>query len=227
MPETRNDYDVLAQRYQLVHEKPDIQISILPTIKLILGDLRGKTVLDLGCGDGFFAREIMSLNPKHVIGVDNSRVQLELAMSLSSDPRLEYLHVDMFVDELPRCDVVLAPFVLNYASSRDELLDLLNRIGRTVRKRGGRLIATLDYPSAINLRRFGSEKKFASAEDGAEIDIALYNQRQLLVELKAHFFKMITVHDCLQRAGFLLTKWVEPVLLNPSPGQYSDLEHKD
>jgi predicted RNA methylase len=41
---------VEVKAYQQTDEKPDKLYSHLPTVLEIAGDLRGQTVLDLGCG---------------------------------------------------------------------------------------------------------------------------------------------------------------------------------
>jgi len=54
MDKSPNDYSTLAHSYQKTDAKPDKKYSILPTVLMIAGDSSGKTVLDLGCGSGFF-----------------------------------------------------------------------------------------------------------------------------------------------------------------------------
>lgn len=50
-----NPYDSLARDYEQTSEKPDKKYSTLPTVLQLAGDMEGKTVVDLGCGSGFFA----------------------------------------------------------------------------------------------------------------------------------------------------------------------------
>jgi predicted RNA methylase len=39
----------------------------------LLGDLRGKNVIDLACGEGFFTRSITWAGAARVVGVDISK----------------------------------------------------------------------------------------------------------------------------------------------------------
>lgn len=81
--DVNNDYDVLADSYQSTDVKPDKKYSILPTVLMLIGELNGKTVLDLGCGSGFFTR-YFALTASKVIGIDNSSEQIVRAKQHST-----------------------------------------------------------------------------------------------------------------------------------------------
>jgi len=49
-------YDPVAELYFRTNFKPDKLCSIAPTIGRMIGNIRGKRVLDAGCGSGIFAR---------------------------------------------------------------------------------------------------------------------------------------------------------------------------
>ncbi|MBP9747590.1 class I SAM-dependent methyltransferase [Patescibacteria group bacterium] len=96
-----NNYNQLAKEYSKTDLKPDKYLSILPTVLQAVGDLSGKTVLDLGCGSGFFSRAFADAGAKDVLGIDSSLVQIDLA---KQEPRLnvKYLVEDVFKTPLPR-----------------------------------------------------------------------------------------------------------------------------
>jgi toxoflavin synthase len=48
----------------------------------LIGDVKGKTVLDLACGEGRFTREIKKRGARHVVGVDNSDAMIGLARTI-------------------------------------------------------------------------------------------------------------------------------------------------
>src|ERR1700754_3544099 len=58
---------VEVKAYQQTDEKPDKLYSHLPSVLEIVGDLRGQTVLDLGCGSGFYTREYVKMGAWHVV----------------------------------------------------------------------------------------------------------------------------------------------------------------
>lgn len=100
--------------------KPDKQYSILPTILSLVGSTVGRTVLDVACGSGFFTFPLAELGAQLVIGVDNSEAQLALAQARRK-VNTEFRYIDVFGHQLPTADVVVAPFVANYARSEEEL----------------------------------------------------------------------------------------------------------
>lgn len=66
-----------------------------PALVSVIGDVAGKTVLDVGCGEGYFAR-CFALRGAVVTGIDVSVALLALAVAEESDnPRgITYLHAD-------------------------------------------------------------------------------------------------------------------------------------
>jgi ubiquinone/menaquinone biosynthesis C-methylase UbiE len=61
---------------------------LMPRMLEMLGDIRGRRVIDLGCGEGGYAREIASRGA-HVIGVDGSERMLEVARQRAQTEKLE------------------------------------------------------------------------------------------------------------------------------------------
>ena len=45
----------------------------------LIGDVAGKSVVDLACGEGFYTRRIRQAGAKRVLGVDLSEGMIELA----------------------------------------------------------------------------------------------------------------------------------------------------
>ena len=84
---TINIYDKeLAKTFRKSDVKPDKQFSFLPTVMSMMSDLSNKTVLDLGCGDGFFTIALANAGAKHVIGIDNAKEQITLREAKTPHP---------------------------------------------------------------------------------------------------------------------------------------------
>ena len=97
----------------------------------IVGDWRGKSVLDLGCGGGFMA-EPLARQGAHVIGVDPSAPAIEAAKrhaqasGLSIDYRVgtgEYLPVAE-----SSVDIVVCVDVLEHVRDLDAVIDEIRRV---------------------------------------------------------------------------------------------------
>src|SRR4051812_36659994 len=114
-----NDYNHLAESYKETDAKPDKRFSILPTVLRALGDLAGKTVVDLGCGSGFFSLAFARHGAKKVYGFDDSAIQITEAKA-TSRPNLEYAIKDVVNEPLSSTDIACVPFLINYFRSADK-----------------------------------------------------------------------------------------------------------
>ena len=66
-----------------------------PALKAMLPDLTGKSVVDLGCGYGWFCRAARELGASEVTGVDISEKMLARAAELTADPQIHYQRGDL------------------------------------------------------------------------------------------------------------------------------------
>lgn len=208
-----NEYDnKLSADFQKSDVKPDKQFSFLPTVLGILGNLKNKTVLDLGCGDGFFTRALASMGAKKVIGIDNSEIQLKLAKEKLSEKNIEYEYGDIFRDKIPQADVILSPFVLNYAENIGSLEFLFKNIWQSLSD-GGKVLFVVDLPKGNNLKKFGSLKTLENeAKDGTRIKIDLYNGDDFICTLYSIYYTPKTLENYLVKVGFKNIKWHKPVI---------------
>ena len=71
-------YDAIAEQYRRSKDSPLRRHVEAHTFMRLLGDVRGKQVLDLACGEGFYARRIRAAGAERVVGVDVSREMIEL-----------------------------------------------------------------------------------------------------------------------------------------------------
>lgn len=216
-----NNFNVLARCYQQSHVKPDKQYSILPTILKLVGDLQGKTVLDLGCGDGFFSRPMAQSGAKWVIGLDNSEEQLKLAGQWQL-PNLELRLADIFQDDLPMADVINAPFVANYANTSNELTKFFVRVNGALNK-NGRAVFVMDirnFPCGNlgyrRMRAVGATKMTTGDYPGIfgpNLSVTLWNGgRKPICVLRVRQHSQIAIQTALQEAGFQNIRWHLPIV---------------
>lgn len=115
-----------------------------PAMRKLLPDVRGKTVLDIGCGYGRESYLFAQSGAKQVIGVDISRKMLELARREYSHPDVEYLQMDM--EELggltQEFDLIYSSLAFHYAADFQRLAGNLYRLLRA----GGRLLYSQEHP---------------------------------------------------------------------------------
>ncbi|MFF7250199.1 class I SAM-dependent methyltransferase [Embleya sp. NPDC008237] len=159
-PPKVNDYDSFAEAYTAENECNLINAYYeRPAMLALAKDVAGRRILDAGCGSGPLFAELRERGAI-VSGFDASAGMLELARR-----RLGHgadLQVADLGGPLPYSDDtfddVVASLVLHYLKDWGPALAELRR----VLKPGGRLIASVDHPFAINLmhRQAGREAEY-------------------------------------------------------------------
>jgi SAM-dependent methyltransferase len=115
-----------------------------PALRPLLPDMRGKRLLDLGCGFGWVARWAVSEGAASVLGVDLSENMLARARAETADPRVQYLRADLESLELPResFDVAFSSLTLHYV---EDFARLVGGVSRSLVS-GGRFVFSIEHP---------------------------------------------------------------------------------
>lgn len=117
-------YDELSDRYVRVKDiDPAKQYVQYPSAMKLLGVVKGKRILDVGCGDGDFSRRLARRGAL-VTGYDNSEVQLQKALYQEREKSLGII----YMTRTPETFAVVHPFdkaisimALPYAQDSKEL----------------------------------------------------------------------------------------------------------
>jgi len=119
---------------------------LMPRMLAMLGDVAGKTILDLGCGEGGYARELARRGAK-VTAVDGSARLIEIARQRASAEGVDVKFVNANANDLRdvesgRFDVVVA------AMSLMDIEDYPGAIGEVHRvlRGGGELVMSITHP---------------------------------------------------------------------------------
>ena len=106
-----------------------------------LPDVRGKTILDIGCGTGRFSRHLAARGAR-VEGVDFAASAVEIARKQTEGDNPTYRVLSIFdLDDPPRFDLAVTGSSLVVACrTRAELRDALARIHAALRPNGQALI---------------------------------------------------------------------------------------
>jgi SAM-dependent methyltransferase len=115
-----------------------------PALRAMLPDLSGKSVVDLGCGFGWFCRWARANGAAHVLGVDISEKMLARAKDDTRDAAITYIRSDLEHLELPA-----ASFDLAYSSLVFHYIQDFERLSRQVHQalvEGGHLIFSVEHP---------------------------------------------------------------------------------
>ena len=88
----------------------------IPALFAMMPELKGKRVLDLGCGFGEHCKQFVDYGAKTVVGIDISEKMLEVAMVENCDPKIRYINIPMEnIGQLQECfDVVISSLAFHY-----------------------------------------------------------------------------------------------------------------
>jgi toxoflavin synthase len=221
------NYDLIADQYQRSKQLPcRLHIENFSLLELI-GDVAGKDALDLACGEGYYTRFLKRAGAARVVGVDLSAGMIELARQQETHAPLDISYVVQDArkaDFGESFDLVVAAFLLNYARSKEELLEMCQAVVRNL-KPGCRFVTMNSNPEfsaaySSSIRKYGLEKIGpAQPQEGMA-----YNWRFYLEDGSfeiTNYFLSIATHDwALRTAGFREVHWHRPRLSPAGAAEY-------
>lgn len=200
----------VAEQYQQTKAQPwRTRVEAYSFLKLI-GDAKGKRVLDVACGEGYFTRMLRQAGAAEVVGIDISGRMIELAREqetrqpLGIEYRVEDARIVVGEQDF---DLVVSAWLLVYARTRGELLQMCDGLASRLRS-GGRLVTVIanpamyDFDSLPDYRKYGFEMSLADhAFDGAPTKVILLLKDSTL-ELENYYMPMSAYESALTEAGF-------------------------
>ena len=213
------DYDVIAEQYRQAKRQPwRIHIEAFTFLELI-GDPRGKTVIDLACGEGFYTRLLRQRGAAKIVGVDLSQRMIELGRHQEAE---RPLGIDYIVGDArgltlgETYDLAIAAFLLNYARDRAELDAMCKAIAGYL-KPGGRFVTVnsspaLDFQAAPSYRKYGFETSVRGEfDEGAPITYTIFLDDSYF-EIENYFLDVPIHEEAFRKAGFREIRWHGPRL---------------
>src|SRR5574341_637368 len=186
-----------------------------PTLFKLLGDLHGKRVLDLACGEGIYTRKMKRHGARSVLGVDISPKMIDLAVSQEREQPIgcEYVVSDVAaLGKLGELDVVVGVFLLNYAKTAAELARFCEAIATNL-KRGGSFVGMNDNPANL-VEMYGAYVKYGFRKtvslprtEGTPITYHNRNSDGTEFTFDNYYLAPATYEAVFQRAGFADFTW--------------------
>jgi ubiquinone/menaquinone biosynthesis C-methylase UbiE len=115
-----------------------------PAVMELIGNVHGKRILDLGCGDGLFSKELLDAGAAHYTGIDGSKNMVENATANIQSEKVSFLLnnlEDLKLDEASH-DLIISRMALHYI---ENLEDLVNEVYRAL-KPGGQFVFSVMHP---------------------------------------------------------------------------------
>ena len=183
-----------------------------PAMRALLPDIRGKKVLDIGCGSGINCLEFSS-QAQRVLGIDISTKMLMSAMKENSAPNIEYRLLDMEkLDEIDEAfDLIYSSLAFHYAVDFPRLIaQCFSHLNR-----GGILLFSQEHP--ITTCSVNTESRYVKDKEGNVFfkmaDYQAEGERHIrwFVDDVIHQHrKLETIINTLTAAGFTIQSCTEP-----------------
>lgn len=228
------DNEVFFREYRKLRENEANANNLFETPALIslLGDLSGRSILDLGCGCGDHCAEFIRRGASRVVGVDISEKMLAAAKEENGHPRIEYLNIPMErIGELGGTfDLVTSSLAIHYV---EDFRGLAEDVFALLRK-GGLFVFSQENP--INTC-FSGGSRWTKDQHGNKLHANLSDYSTDGERLSTWFVDGVkryhrtfsSIVNTLAGAGFVIEKMLEPVpdrdMLEQYP-QHRDLLHK-
>jgi SAM-dependent methyltransferase len=227
-------YDKIAESYKAISHNMPARDMVEFAFQQHVGEVAGKSVLDLACGNGTYTRNYRLGGAARVVGIDISEQMIALARKdEAADPRgIEYLVGDVRdPGKLGEFDLVTATFLLHYAASREELLGMCRRAYENLR-RGGRFVTLNQNGLRWHELNGGSYEKYGIGwrllseplQEGSTIGVVV-EMGGNRVEFDIHYLTWKTYEWALRTAGFATVEVHQTLPLSPELEKAFGREH--
>jgi 2-polyprenyl-3-methyl-5-hydroxy-6-metoxy-1,4-benzoquinol methylase len=201
-----------------------------PVILKGVGDLRGKSLLDLGCGNGEYTRKFRNAGADPVVGSDLSQGMIDLALSREEKEPLgiEYSVDDLYnLKETRTFDIVTAVHLIHYMRHPVDVESGLRSIYSRIRE-GGKFVTFMANPTfdlgshdpQDSKTKMGYYFTKADPENGGEfnfhpggfdhINLVFYRWHQNFME------------ELARKTGYSKVEWMEPFVSEEGLAKYGE-----
>ncbi|WP_421384717.1 class I SAM-dependent DNA methyltransferase [Bacillus salacetis] len=115
-----------------------------PAMIELLGNVHDMEILDLGCGDGLFGKELIDAGAGRYIGIDGSKNMIESAMAGIQTEKASFLLANLESLKINEgsYDLIVSRMVLHYIENIDHLM---NEVYEAL-KPGGQFVFSVMHP---------------------------------------------------------------------------------
>ncbi|MDO4431583.1 MAG: class I SAM-dependent methyltransferase [Lonepinella koalarum] len=225
--------------YQKLRANPKSLNNIVekPTMLSLLPDLKGKKLLDLGCGTGEHLQLYLQRDAASVVGIDLSAEMLKQAEFDLPKFRKNAAHFRLYqwamedLSKLPETgfDVITSSFAFHYVKNFNQLLgDIYAKLNPQ-----GTLIFSQEHP-IVTAYQGGERWEKNTVKQQVAYRLNYYrdegerNRSWFKQPFKTYHRTVATILNSLIQRGFRIEKVVEPMLADQMEWQeeFKDLQHR-
>lgn len=209
-------YDEIGEAFEGFKSLPLMRYGEVPSFLGMVGDVSGKSVLDVACGTGFYSREFKRRGATQVLGVDISVGMIAAAREMEQrDPLGVRYEVGDVAELRPldrRFDIAVGVQCLNYAEDIAGMERMCRNIHRNLAP-GGEFFVFCQKPDyrfdCTSLDKYG----FLCEPTGEENDAGPRARVTALLDpqpisIVATVPRREVYEECLRTTGFRQVEWV-------------------
>lgn len=208
-PIGEQNYEQFASRYAKYAElKPHNALYERPATLSLLPDVKGKRVLDAGCGPGLYTRELLDRGAE-VVAADVTPAMVEIAqqrIGTGAEFHVADFSRPLTFAEDASFDVVVCPLMLDYIEDWDPVFAELFRVLRP----GGHLVYSHSHPMSdykLVQTKHDPESRYRERERFSSDWGGFGTPRPTVVAFRRPLEQML---NPLSEAGFMLERVLEP-----------------
>lgn len=207
-----SQFDLLAPIYDNMDILPFRKEIEIPSVLKMLGDISGMSVLDFGCGSGYYACLLKKRGAKRVVGYDIANGMLEYARNKELINPLGIEYVSTLDNLEQQFDLVLGVYVLPYADSREKLQSMVNNMVKLIRP-GGRLLTLPLNPKYSIISDYYVPYGFKIVsdfpyQDGSTFQLHfLYNTPHII---NGWYWSYEVLNNAFKKSGLTNIQWSKP-----------------
>jgi SAM-dependent methyltransferase len=220
-PLAQEAYDELAEDFAaMIDTKPHNAYYERPATLSLLPDVRGKSVLDAGCGPGVYS-EWLAGHGADVVALDANEKMVRLARQrLGDSARVILADLESPLEFLADAsfDLIICPLVMDYIRVWDGTFSEFYRLLRP----GCCLVFSIGHP-------FYNYDHFRQTSNYFDVELVEFTRRGFGKSVKMLSYRrpMSAVIDPLLKAGFVLEQILEPLpteeFKQADPDDYEEL----
>lgn len=206
--------------YTAHRHRPDSPNETLerPIFVEMVGNVTGLNILDLGCGDGLYGRELLAAGCSSYTGLESARSMVDMASQNFQGTPAELIHskIEDWSFPLERFDMVVSRLALHYIA---DLAVTFAHVYQALRP-GGRLVFSVVHPviTASDKSRAGGGLR----QDWIVDDYFVSGPRSVYfmgAQVEQHHRTVEEIFGALQRSGFVVEQLRESC---PRPEEFTD-----
>lgn len=188
----------------------------IPNFRKLIPDVKGKRILDLGCGYGENDKYCRELGAKDILGIDISEHMIKIAKENNNDENIKYKVMAMEnINEIEeKFDIVISSLAFHYVKDYEKLInDIYNLLNDD-----GILIFSIDHPLRIASKfETWMKKNYTEINGKWFVLVSDYNREGIRekewngVMVKKYHRNFSSLINGLVNSGFKIDKILEPI----------------